>query len=349
MTSMDDYYTTRLNGKVPANFLANTSTSLDPVKNATTDILNKIGLINIIRAPSIDNPYARYIATDAPFGAYIENLAIGQATAEVFNPKDCTRDFRKVGITSWYGQLNDSYEYNVSTSTPELRKGVHDSIGLTNVADGITDSMVRWARNDMVAKFSKQFARVSVNGADQSGYTGGYEVIATEEGGTAGTPREDTAIALDVLEAVIKYVNEFKTLSSQYNKLGALMTTEGRPDVIMTRQMYTYMRQALGQTYHLDGFDIDADIVQVGSLPTPTGTGINTAEIGALVVDKRAVLYHQQWMDIESDRCVRGRYTNFSLAGEGTFNFLWGYNAVAVLMDTAAKAYTPTPVTMPTA
>ena len=347
MTSMDDYYTTRLNGKVPANFLANTSTSLDPVKNATTDILNKIGLINIIRAPSIDNPYARYIATDAPFGAYIENLAIGQATAEVFNPKDCTRDFRKVGITSWYAQLNDSYEYNVSTSTPELRKGVHDSIGLTNVADGITDSMVRWARNDMVAKFSKQFARVSVNGADQSGYTGGYEVIATEE--PKGTAREDTAIALDVLEAVIKYVNEFKTLSSQYNKLGALMTTEGRPDVIMTRQMYTYMRQALGQTYHLDGFDIDADIVQVGSLPTPTGTGINTAEIGALVVDKRAVLYHQQWMDIESDRCVRGRYTNFSLAGEGTFNFLWGYNAVAVLMDTAAKAYTPTPVTMPSA
>ena len=347
MTSMDDYYTTRLNGKVPANFLANTSTSLDPVKNATTDILNKIGLISIIRAPSIDNPYARYIATDAPFGAYIENLAIGQATAEVFNPKDCTKDFRKVGITSWYAQLNDSYEYNVSTSTPELRKGVHDSVGLTNVADGITDSMVRWARNDMVAKFSKQFARVSVDGADQSGYTGGYEVIATEE--PAGTAREDTAIALDVLEAVIKYVNEFKTLSSQYNKLGALMTTEGRPDVIMTRQMYTYMRQALGQTYHLDGFDIDADIVQVGSLPTPTGTGINTAEIGALVVDKRAVLYHPQWMDIESDRCVRGRYTNFSLAGEGTFNFLWGYNAVAGLMDTAAKAYTPTPVTIPTA
>src|SRR5699024_11944360 len=64
MTSMDDYYTARLNGKVPANFLANTSTSLDPVKNATTDILNKIGLINIIRAPSIDNPYARYIATE---------------------------------------------------------------------------------------------------------------------------------------------------------------------------------------------------------------------------------------------------------------------------------------------
>lgn len=343
MTSMDDYYITRLEGKVPANFLANTSTSLDPVKNATTDILNKIGLINIIRAPSIDNPYARYIATDAPFGAYIENLAIGQATAEVFNPADCTRDFRKVGITSWYAQLNDSYEYNVSTSTPELRKGVHDSVGLTSVADGITDSMVRWARNDMVAKFSKQFARVSVDGADQSGYTGGYETIATEEGGTA---REDTAIALDVLEAVIKYVNEFKTLSSQYNKLGALMTTEGRPDVIVTRQMYTFMRQALGQTYHLDGFDIDADIVQVGSLPTPAG---GLGEIGALVVDKRAVLYHQEWMDIESDRCVRGRYTNFSLAGEGTFNFLWGYNAVAVLVNTAAKAYTPTPVTMPTA
>ena len=55
MTSMDDYYTTRLNGKVPANFLANTSTSLDPVKNATTDILNKIGLINIIRPPRFDN------------------------------------------------------------------------------------------------------------------------------------------------------------------------------------------------------------------------------------------------------------------------------------------------------
>lgn len=344
MTSMDDYYITRLEGKVPANFLANTSTSLDPIKNATTDILNKIGLINIIRAPSIDNPYARYIATDAPFGAYVENLAIGQATAEVFKPTDCSRDFRKVGITSWYAQLNDSYEYNVSTSTPELRKGVHDSVGLTNVADGITDSMVRWARNDMVAKFAKQFARVSTGPTDQAGYTGGYEVIASED--SAGTAREDTAIALDILEAVIKYVNEFKTLSSQYNKLGALMTTEGRPDVIVTRQMYTFMRQALGQTYHLDGFDIDADIVQVGSLPTPAG---GLGEIGALVVDKRAVLYHQEWMDIESDRCVRGRYTNFSLAGEGTFNFLWGYNAVAVLVNTAAKAYTPTPVTMPTA
>lgn len=344
MTSMDDYYTARLDGKVPANFLANTSTSLDPVKNATTDILNKIGLINIIRAPSIDNPYARYIATDAPFGAYIENLAIGQATAEVFKPTDCTRDFRKVGITSWYAQLNDSYEYNVSTSTPELRKGVHDSVGLTNVADGITDSMVRWARNDMVSKFSKQFARISTGPTDQAGYTGGYEVIASEE--PAGTAREDTAIALDILEAVIKYVNEFKTLSSKYNKLGALMTTEGRPDVLVTRQMYTFMRQALGQTYHLDGFDIDADIVQVGSFPTPAG---GLGEIGALVVDKRAVLYHQEWVDIESDRCTRGRYTNFSLAGEGTFNFLWGYNAVGILVNTAGKAYTATPVTMPTA
>lgn len=341
MTSADNYYTERLQGKVPDNFLSNTSTTLEPAKNALTDVLNKIGLIDIIPAPSIDNPYGRYMGTTMAFGAYIENLAIGAAQAEVFNPNDCTRDFRKVPIKSWYASLNDSYIYNVSTSDSQMRKGVRDSVGLAKLGDGITDSMVRWARNDMVSKFGKQFARISLDSNDKNGYTGGYETIATSENGSA---RQDVDIALGVLDAVINYVNEFKTLSTQYNKLGAMMTTEGKPDVIVTRQMYSYMKQALGQIYHQDGFNIDADIVLVGSLPTPDG-GIG--EIGALIVDKKAVSYHQQWMNIESDRCTRARYTNFSLAGEGTFNFLWGYNAVAVMLNTEAKAYTPTPINMP--
>lgn len=343
MTSLDDYYTARLNGKVPPNFLSNTTTSLEPAINATTDLMNKVGLINIVRAPNGDNPYTRYMATEMPYGAYVENLQIGQVNAEVFNPTDCTRDFRKVDITSWYAEVNDSYEYNVSTSEPELRLGVHDSVGLTKVADGLVDSMYRWHRNDMVVKFAKQLARVSTGASDTQGYTGGYTVIGTTTDGT--TARTDEEIALELLENIIEMVNEFKTFSTKYNKLGALMTTEGRPDVIITRQMYTYMRQALGQTYHLDGFDIDADIVQVASLPTPAG---NLGTIGALVIDKRSVLYHQQWMNVESDRCVRGRYVNWSLAGKGVFNFLWGYNAVALLLNTTGKAYTPTPVTMPT-
>lgn len=341
-TSSDNYFVARLNGKTLPNFLANTNVSLDPVKNATTDLLNRIGLVNIVRAPNRDNPYARYMGTEAPFGAYVQNLQIGQATAEVFDPTDCSRDFRKVGITSWYGELNDSYEYNVSTSESELRLGVHDSVGLANLADGIVDSMYRWHRNDFVNKFAKQFARVSTGSSDMAGYTGGYEVIATTSDGTA--PRPDDEIALDLLQSIIKYVNEFKDMSTQYNKLGAMMTTEGRPDVIITRQTYADMRQALGKTYHLDGFDIDADIVQVSSLPTPAG---DLGAIGALIVDKRSVLYHQQWMDVRSEMCTRGRYINWSLAGKGTFNFLWGYNAVALLLNTNGTPYTPTPVTMP--
>lgn len=347
MTSADNYYTQRLNGKVPTNFLSNTSVDLTPAINATTDLLNRIGLVNIVRAPSWDNPYARYYGTDAPFGAYIQNLQIGQAQAEVFDPTDCTRDFRKVGITSWYAELNDSYEYNVSTSEEELRLGVHDSVGLANLADGIVDSMYRWHRNDFVNKFAKQFARISVDANDTNGYTGGYETIAIQDpSGQTAKPRTDEAIALDVLQGIINYVNEFKDMSDQYNKLGVMMTTEGRPDVIITRQMYAWMRQALGKTYHLDGFDIDADIVQVSSLPTPAG---NLGAIGALIVDKRAILYHQQWMNVRSEMCTRGRYINWSLAGRGTFNFLWGYNAVALMLNTKAKAYTPTKVNMPSA
>lgn len=341
VTSADNYYTTRLQGKVLPNFVTNTNASLEPAKNATTDLLNRIGLVNIIRAPSWDNPYSRYMGTEAPFGAYIQNLQIGQATAEVFNPTDCSRDFRKVSITSWYAELNDSYEYNVSTSEPELRLGVHDSVGLANLADGIVDSMTRWHRNDFVNKFAKQFARVSTGPTDMNGYTGGYETLAIQDG---GTPKDNETIALELLQRIIYYVNEFKDMSTQYNKLGAMMTTEGRPDVIVTRQMYTAMRQALGKTYHLDGFDIDADLIQVSSLPTPDGS---LGTIGALIVDKNSVLYHQQWMNIRSEMCTRGRYINWSLAGKGTFNFLWGYNAIALLLNTEAKAYTPTPVTMP--
>ena len=341
MTSLDDYYTARLEGKVLPNFVTNTSTSLTPAINATTDLMNKVGLINIVQAPTMDNPYTRYMATEMPYGDYIENLQIGQVSAEKFSPTDCSRDFRKVDITSWYAELNDSYEYNVSTSAPELRLGVHDSVGLSKIADGLVNSMYRWHRNDMVAKFAKQFARVSLNSTDQNGYTGGYKQIAITTDGT--TARTDEEIALDLLENIIEFVNEFKTMSDKYNKLGAMMTTEGRPDVIITRQMYTNMRQALGQTYHLDGFDIDADLVRVGSLPTPAGS---LGTIGALIVDKRSVLYHQQWMDVESDRCVRGRYVNWSLAGRGVFNFLWGYNAVALMLNPTGGEYTPTPINM---
>ena len=345
MSSLDDYYTARLEGKVLPNFLTNTSTNLVPTINATTDLMNKVGLINIVQAPTMDNPYTRYMATEMPYGDYVENLQIGQVSAEKFNPTDCSRDFKKVDITSWYAELNDSYEYNVSTSEPELRLGVHDSVGLSKVADGLVGSMYRWARNDMVVKFAKQLARVSQNSTDTNGYTGGYKQIAIQTTDATPAPRTDEEIALDLLENIIEYVNEFKTMSTQYNKLGAMMTTEGRPDVIITRQMYTNMRQALGQTYHLDGFDIDADIVRVGSLPTPAG---NLGTIGALIIDKRSVLYHQQWMNVESDRCVRGRYVNWSLAGRGTFNFLWGYNAIALMLNTTGSDYIPTKINMPT-
>ena len=81
----------------------------------------------------------------------------------------------------------------------------------------------------------------------------------------------------------------------------------------------------------------------VDSLPTPAG---NLGEIGALVIDPRVLLYHLQWMNIESERCVSGRFTNYSLAGRGVFNFLWGYNAVAITLGPTAKEYTPTPINM---
>ena len=53
-------------------------------------------------------------------------------------------------------------------------------------------------------------------------------------------------------------------------------------------------------------------------------------------------------MNVESDRCVRGRYVNWSLAGRGTFNFLWGYNAIALMLNTTGSDYTPTKINMST-
>lgn len=344
MTQADTYWTNRLEGKVPDNFLNNTVPMIAPDKNPVTDLVNKVGLINIIRAPTVDNPFLRYVGTTMPFGKYVENIAIGQVTAEKFSPNDCTRDFRKVGIDTWYAELNDSYEYNVSVSRVELNKGVHDAIGLSNVAEGLVDSARAWANNDMVVKFAKQFARISTSSTDTVGYTGGYETIAISEG---GNPLTDEQIAKNLLLKIIYYIDEFKGLRTQYNKLGNPMVANGPfgIDVLVTRHMRTYIRQALADIYHISEFDIPANIVEVDSFPTPAG---NIGEIGALIIDPRVLLYHEEWMNMEQDRCTRGRYDNYSLAGEGTFNFLWGYNAIALMLNTDAKEYTPTPFNMPT-
>lgn len=346
-TPADDAFTSRgIGTNNTTQFLNNMYTDLQPTYNAVTKILNKISLVNIIRSPRVENPFTRYMGTTMPFGQYIENLAIGDTKPEKFDPTSCTRGFFGTDIVSWFGEINDDVIYKKSVSDTEIRPGVHDSIGMANIASGIIDSLLGWVQNDMVTKFEKQFARVSTGPTDLSGYTGGYETIAITDGSTA---RTDEEIALDIGNSVIYYVNEFKGMRSKYNKLGKPMTVgDGfRPDVLMPRHVYVAMRKALAQTYHLEPYDIDANIVLVDSFATPPeGVG---GQIGALVIDPRVLLYHQQDFNTESERCSTGRSTLYSTHLRGAFNFLWGYNAVAITMGETAKPYTATPVTFPKA
>lgn len=342
-TPADTYITNRnLIANLPDNFDSNMSVNLTPTINATTDLLNKIGLINIIRAPNADNPFARFMGTTMPYGRYVENISIGEISAQKFNPTSCNRVFTKTPLKSWYGEINDEYEYKTSVTDVELRMGVHDSVGLANISQGIIDALRAWYNNDFVYKFANQFARISTSSTDENGYTGGYETIAV---GTSEAPVDDNTVATNLLLAIRRYVREFKGLRTTFNKLGVPMNVPSSVGVtvIMTGVMWDQMREALGQVYHQDNFDIPADIVLVDSLPTPAG---NLGEIGALVIDPRVLLYHLQWMNIESERCVSGRFTNYSLAGRGVFNFLWGYNAVAITLGPTAKEYTATPIDM---
>lgn len=348
-TPADNYWTASgMANALPTNFLANMALDLTPTKNALLGVLNKIGLINIIRSPTVQNPFMRYVGTNMPFGRYTENLAIGRTKAEKFDPSSCARGFFGTDIIGWYGEMNDESIYKKSVSHTEIAPVVHDSVGFTNLADSIIQSMYNWAQNDFVNKFEKQFARISTGANDLSGYTGGYETIALQTGtGADVVVRDDADVALDVLTAVKFYVDEFKGIRTEYNKLGIPMVVEGdiQPDVLMTRHMWSEIQMALASKYHTTGFEIPANVVLVDSFATPAG---NLGQIGALVIDPRVLLYHSQYYNVMSEECTSGRSTFYTLYERGIFNFLWGYNAVAVMINTTGKAYTPTPVTLPT-
>lgn len=345
-TPADNYWTrSGLANALPENFLNNMSLDLAPTKNALLKVLNKIGLINIITVPTVQNPFMRYVGTDMPFGQYTENLQIGITKAEKFDPTSCTRGFFGTDIVGWYGEMNDSSIYKKSVSDTEILPVVHDSVGFNKLSDGIIQSMYNSAQNDFVAKFEKQFARISTGPTDLSGYTGGYETIGITTDGT--TAKDDAEVALDLLTAVKFYVNEFKGIRTEYNKLGLPMVVEGniQPDVLMTRHMWSEIQMALASKYHTTGFEIDANVVLVDSFATPAG---DIGQIGALVIDPRVLLYHMQYYNVKSEECSTGRSTLYSLVEKGIFNFLWGYNAVAVMLGPQDKAYTATPVTLPT-
>lgn len=328
---------------LPANFLDNMTVDLQPTKDSITKILNKIGLINILYAPDVPNPFGRFMGTTIPFGQYIENMAIGRTTAERFDPTNCSRKFVGTDIVSWYGEVNDEYIYPKAVSDTLIQSGVHDSVGLYRVINGILGSMRSWANNDQVTKFEKQFARISLDSTDEQGYTGGYETIGL---GTEAAPVDDAQVAVAMVKKIIYYVNEFKGLRTEYNKLGIPMVSDVPPVVIISRQLRAQINFAIAEIYHTQPFDIPAEVIEVDSLATPAG---NIGQIGALVIDPRVLLYHLRTVNVESERCSMGRFTLYSLYGKGAFNFLWGYNAVAIMLNEGADvAYKATPLNLPT-
>lgn len=189
-----------------------------------------------------------------------------------------------------------------------------------------------------------------------TGYAGAveqtsYKIPAVARGSKVIVP--DAPTALGIAQDLEARAADMKYQADDMNALGAQTFTTGTPLLIMEEKVLNGLDAVFanvnaagtGTGYGYAGFPTKSfrefvsrfsEIVEIDSFAAlPTNAAYDSNRLGAVLMDRDALVEKIEYADVESFRCTKERATGYSYQGSSTMSIWKGDNSYAMLFDTS--------------
>lgn len=184
-----------------------------------------------------------------------------------------------------------------------------------------------------------------------SGYAGvvaqsGVVVPAVERGSLVTAP--DVADILKIAQTLQGYASDFDIPATTDNKAGAEVFNTSAPLLIMERKVLNafdsaFVNKEAASSASVYGYSFRdfvrnfSTLVEIDSFADlPTNSTYANKRLGAVLIDRDALIENVKWADVESFRCANERATGYSYQGLSILSIATMLNSCAMLFDTQA-------------
>ena len=307
-TNTDASWTARLNSVMPANFMANLSTSFSANQNLLNTMINRIGLTVISGVDSPYNPFAKYTGPVVDVGDTIQKYKVDFITGQQFDP-DNTNPFTSTKNPPYaqYATLDDSIQYHDRINNYEFKKAFTSDAKLGEFVSAKLDALYESDGLDKYTKWKKYLSDYNKFGAlDKVGYDA----------------NDPDVYAGELWDCLRKYANsKFRQPNTSYN-IAQKTAISRNVDIIMKADDKLQVDNYLKGVYNLNKTDIDANIILVDDFATIANLPASVTdleELVAIVMDERACQYFPRTPEVGSIYNPKGLNMEYYLTIQGTY------------------------------
>ena len=360
---------------LPVKFLEEgkvSSLNLDKIQGLTP----KIKDIFIRETRIFNNPIDRYVTKfDSRFGVGMEQAVFKSGAPNAKLDGTCM-PWGNPEMVSQMNLTNFAYDIDVSIRDHEIDKAVLDEGQLGSyVAQKMRTPLATIAQlkyrawvqliSDVTDGTRNVSSKTSSDGTGTAvtysptvkGYAKATEVMtsvipAVERGKLAEIP--DAQAALDIAQTLEGRAADMTYAADDMNNLGAMTFVTGIPLLIMETKVLNALDAVFANTnaagtgtgYGYAGFPTKtfrdyvgrfAEVVEIDSFASlPTATTHAKHRLGAVLMDRDALVEKIEYADVESFRCAKERATGYSYQGSSTLSIWEGLDSYAMLFTASA-------------
>lgn len=307
-TNTDTMWTDRLASIMPANFMANISTSFSANQNLLDTMINRIGLTVISAVDTPYNPFSKYTGPIVDYGDTIQKYKVDYITGNAYDP-DNTNPFTSTKNKPYaqYVTFDDSVQYHDRINNYEFKKAFTSDSKLGDFVAAKLDALYESDGLDKYTKWKKYLSDYNKMGAIE-----GVAVDSTDTDVYAG----------GLWDALRKYANsKFRQPNSTYN-IARKTAISPSVDIIMKADDKLLVDNYLKGVYNLNKTDIDANIILIDDFATIANvpnTVTDLDELVAIVMDSRAPTYYPRTPEVGSIYNPKGLNMEYYLTIQGTY------------------------------
>lgn len=348
------------------------SLNLDKIQGLTP----KIKDVFIRETRIFNNPIDPYVTKfDSRFGAGMEQAVFKEGASNAKLDGTCM-PWGNPEMVSQMNLTNFAYDIDVSIRDHEIDKVVLDEGQLGSyVAQKMRAPLATIAQlkyrawvqliSDVTDGTRNISSKTASDGTGTAvtynptikGYAKATEVLtsvipAVERGKLAEIP--DAQAALDIAQTLEGRAADMTYAADDMNNLGAMTFVTGTPLLIMETKVLNAMDAVFananaagtGTGYGFAGFPTKSfreyvgrfsELVEIDSFASlPTATAHAKHRLGAVLMDRDALVEKIEYADVESFRCTKERATGYSYQGSSTLSIWEGLDSYAMLFTASA-------------
>lgn len=348
------------------------SLNLDKIQGLTP----KIKDIFIRETRIFNNPIDKYVTKfDSRFGVGMEQAVFKSGAPNAKLDGTCM-PWGNPEMVSQMNLTNFAYDIDVSIRDHEIDKVVLDESQLGSyVAQKMRTPLATIAQlkyrawvqliSDVTDGTRNVSSKTSSDGTGTAvtysptvkGYAKATEVMtsvipAVERGKLAEIP--DAQAALDIAQTLEGRAADMTYAADDMNNLGAMTFVTGVPLLIMETKVLNALDAVFANTnaagtgtgYGYAGFPTKtfrdyvgrfSEVVEIDSFASlPTATTHAKHRLGAVLMDRDALVEKIEYADVESFRCAKERATGYSYQGSSTLSIWEGLDSYAMLFTASA-------------